>query len=359
MKQSNLSVAFIIAIFLIVTSCASTTPLIKASADGDSLAVQKLIKDGANINEPDSKGYTPLIYAVSSGNIETVKTLLNKGADINDRDKENSNTPVLWALNYGYFDIAKLLINRGADINMKSPEGENVLDLALSSAQGDIVDNLIKARNINIWTPEAGKARLFFATSYLYDYIKITVGKQSKRLNHNAHSGVAFIDVDSGTHAIDANIDKYVSPKPPSYDVIAGQTYYFRVTQKMGNRIAGYFLFSSSSVDKLTGSNPFTLTPLKESEAKQEITEILKLKELKDKTDLYDKPLTEITKPNIPAQTDSETKTRSSDSSEYAQKLRELKKLKDEGLLTDQEYEQKRKLIVDVNGLFKVYHFRS
>jgi len=161
MKQSNLSVAFIIAIFLIVTSCASTTPLIKASADGDSLAVQKLIKDGANINEPDSKGYTPLIYAVSSGNIETVKTLLNKGADINDRDKENSNTPVLWALNYGYFDIAKLLINRGADINMKSPEGENVLDLALSSAQGDIVDNLIKARNINMeCTPGVRQRRL-------------------------------------------------------------------------------------------------------------------------------------------------------------------------------------------------------
>lgn len=36
-----------------------------------------------------------------------------------------------------------------------------------------------------------------------------------------------------------------------------------------------------------------------------------------------------------------------SESSEYSQKLRELKKLKDEGLLTDSEYEQKRKAIVD------------
>lgn len=31
----------------------------------------------------------------------------------------------------------------------------------------------------------------------------------------------------------------------------------------------------------------------------------------------------------------------------HSQKLRELKKLKDEGLLTDKEYEQKRKAIVD------------
>jgi hypothetical protein len=348
MKHSNLFFAFIIAIFLFVTGCASTTPLIKASANGDSLAVQKLINEGANINEPDSKGYTPMMHAVLSGNIETVKTLLNKGADINARDKESGNTAVLWALSYGYFDIAKLLIEKGADINVKSPEGETVLDLALSSTQGNIVDDLIKVGNINIWIPEAGKARLFFVCSDLYDYIKVTVGKQSKRLNQNRNSGVAFIDVDSGKHAIDANIDKYVSPTPTSIDVIAGQTYYFRVTQNMRNRIWGYALvISSSLIDKVTGDNPFTITPLKESEAKQEIKEILKSKELTDEIVIYNKPSAEITKPNVPPQTNSETKTKSSDSSEYAKKLRELKKLKDEGLLTDQEYEQKRKLIVD------------
>jgi hypothetical protein len=49
---------------------------------------------------------------------------------------------------------------------------------------------------------------------------------------------------------------------------------------------------------------------------------------------------TEITKANLPKPTSSEP-------SEYSQKLRELKKLKDEGLLTDKEYEQKRKAIVD------------
>jgi hypothetical protein len=55
----------------------------------------------------------------------------------------------------------------------------------------------------------------------------------------------------------------------------------------------------------------------------------------------------EITKPNIPPQTNSETEAKRSDSSQYVQKLRELKKLKDEGLLTDKEYEQKRKSIID------------
>ena len=36
-----------------------------------------------------------------------------------------------------------------------------------------------------------------------------------------------------------------------------------------------------------------------------------------------------------------------SDSSKYAQQLRELKKLKDDGLITDKEYEQKRKAVID------------
>jgi hypothetical protein len=53
------------------------------------------------------------------------------------------------------------------------------------------------------------------------------------------------------------------------------------------------------------------------------------------------------TKQNLTPPTTSDTKEKSSDSSAYAQKLRELKKLKDDGLLTDKEYEMKRKAIID------------
>lgn len=46
----------------------------------------------------------------------------------------------------------------------------------------------------------------------------------------------------------------------------------------------------------------------------------------------------EITKPNHSPKTDAEDKENSSVSSESAQKLRELKKIKDEGFMTDKEY---------------------
>jgi len=282
MKYRNLIFAFVIATFLIVSGCASTTPLIKASIKGDSLAIQKLIDAGANINEPDSSGYTALFYAVEYGQLEVVKSLISKGANIESKDSLGM-TPLVFAAYWGYNspnadNIIKLLIKSGANIKAMSPEGETVLDFALSSAKGDIIDYLISARDINLWVPEAGKARIFFVCKDIYDYIKVTVGKQSKKLNQNTKSGVAFIDVDPGTHIIDANIDKYASKNRASIDIIAGKTYYFKVTQNMRNRILGYVLvIPSTLIDQVTSTNPFPITTLKESEAKIEIKEILKL----------------------------------------------------------------------------------
>ena len=159
---------------------------------------------------------------------------------------------------------------------------------------------------------------------------------------------MAFIDVDSGKHIIDANhSSKYVSKDRATIDVIAGKTYYFRVTQNMRNRIIGYALVVPSTLVDDISSSPFPITPLKEDEAKREIREILKSKELNEvKTSNISVP-TEITKPDLPKSTNAFIKEKSSEPSGYGQKLRELKKLKDEGLLSDKEYEQKRKAVVD------------
>ena len=286
MRPNHYLIVLIITAVLIIVGCSSTTQLIIATKKGDTLAVQKLIDAGANINEPDSRGYNPLFYAVEYGQLEVVKSLISKGANLESKDLSGM-TPLIFSSYYGYnspnaANITKLLIKSGANISVKSPEGETVLDLALSSVQGDILDDLIKAGTTNLWIPETGKARIFFVCNDLYDHIKITVGKQSKKLNPNTPAGVAFIDVDTGKHIIDANHDQYVSKNRASIDVIAGQTYYFKVTQNMGNRIIGYALVVPSTlVDKVTGTNPFPITSLKEYEAKQEIKEILKSKELK------------------------------------------------------------------------------
>lgn len=50
---------------------------------------------------------------------------------------------------------------------------------------------------------------------------------------------------------------------------------------------------------------------------------------------------------SIPATSDLGIQPKSSEPSEHSQKLRKLKNLKDEGFLTEKEYEQKRKAIID------------
>lgn len=71
-------------------------------------------------------------------------------------------------------------------------------------------------------------------------------------------------------------------------------------------------------------------------------------KELANATALYSTIEEEtVSDGRVDLKKQSKVEAKSSDSSAYAQKLRELKKLKDEGLLTDKEYEQKRKAIVD------------
>lgn len=157
MKYRNFFFYVIITMFVIVSGCAST-PLIKASADGDSSAVQQLINQGANINEPDSGGYTPLMHAIWSEKTETAKVLINKGADINAKDK-NGYTPLLWASSYGNLDIAKLLIDKGADVNAKGNDKSTPYLLAILANNTELAQLLVnKGADLNIINKQGGDA---------------------------------------------------------------------------------------------------------------------------------------------------------------------------------------------------------
>lgn len=251
-----------IGVILMLSGCAAT-PLIKASASGDSLTVQKLLDTGANVNEPDDRGYTPLIHAVISGNTETITMLLNKGADVNVQDKQQGFTPVHWALYYENFDIAKLLIKRGANVNTKCNSGETALDIIVCYMKGDIIDQI----RFNLWKPEAGKARIILIGEGLFDGIVVTNGKQTKKLNRYVSTGLTFVDVDSGKN--DLYVYSHGVPSEPtvSKDTKAGQVYYYKVTQNMKKRVWRYALINLSSVE---------VTPLTEEVAKKNIISMLK-----------------------------------------------------------------------------------
>lgn len=72
-----------------------------------------LIKNGANINQVDQKGFTPLMSAVENQNLKLVQALLKNNADVNIKNP-NGQSSLQLAEKSGNKSIIKLLKQSGA-----------------------------------------------------------------------------------------------------------------------------------------------------------------------------------------------------------------------------------------------------
>jgi ankyrin repeat protein len=305
MRPNHYLVVLIITAVIIITGCAAKSPLIQASSNGDYQVVQKLVQSGVNINEGDSNGSTALMHAIWERKIEVAKYLIESGADVKTKNK-NGDDALIYAVLYRQIEIMKLLIGKGADVDSRDVQGniplysplyhaigegftegvkllvksganvnaktnqdnqETILGYALFHGQMDVAVSI----GAKLWEPDPGKARIFLIGEGLYDYVSVKIGNRSKDLN--LASGFAFIDVNPGNHAIALCEVHTQNAKPTlSIDTIAGQIYYFSVSQDMKRRVVHYFGYKLDS---------FIFTPLKGSEAKVKIKELLKSKEIK------------------------------------------------------------------------------
>ena len=86
--------------------------------------VKLLIKEGADLNMQDKKGFTALIFASESGQEDAIKLLIEAGADLNIQDKAGFTALTRWnGSSQSWEDpyvIIKLLLESGADPNIGS-----------------------------------------------------------------------------------------------------------------------------------------------------------------------------------------------------------------------------------------------
>ncbi len=124
-NRKRLSVLFMILVFFMTTpnlfaQNTTETPLIKAVLDKIS-EVEKVLAEGADINQQDEKGYTALMWACMTSSdeacLETAKLLIAKGADVNIKAKNGSTALIEAAANS--HEIFNLLVAKGADIKAK------------------------------------------------------------------------------------------------------------------------------------------------------------------------------------------------------------------------------------------------
>lgn len=156
------------------------TPLMVASATGNTAMVKKLLDDGANIEAKDHLDGTALMWAAKGGHTETVKALLMHGANLEakhymagynafmfaaanmhsdtfkllhshkaliDTKDNNSWTILMTAAYYGHKTVADLL-SLGADFNIKNNHGLTALRYAMLNNYAHIV-RLIREHSIN------------------------------------------------------------------------------------------------------------------------------------------------------------------------------------------------------------------
>lgn len=110
-------------IIILLSGCATMSPLSKASSAGNIAAMRALIKQGVDVNEPAEKSYkaSALHWAANAGKSDAVATLIEAGANVNSGDY-CGQTPIFYAINSNSknrVQVVNILIDKGADLSIR------------------------------------------------------------------------------------------------------------------------------------------------------------------------------------------------------------------------------------------------
>ena len=133
---------------------ANASPLIVSIIRGHNRIADILLKSGADVEyqhnrTPGLNHVTPIMYAAGYGNETAVKLLITAGANVNHMAEEQE-TALRFAIYEGHEGIVKQLLDAGTDVNKSGGEGNTPLFLAAAKGQHRIVELLISGgANVN------------------------------------------------------------------------------------------------------------------------------------------------------------------------------------------------------------------
>lgn len=96
------------------------TPMSLAAVTGNAPIVKLLLAAGASPESPNTDGQSALMLVARTGNLEAAKLLLRHGANVNARESWRGQTALMWAAARQKPKMMELLIAHGADINARS-----------------------------------------------------------------------------------------------------------------------------------------------------------------------------------------------------------------------------------------------
>lgn len=140
------------------------TALMRAVRSNDIAAAERIVSEGASVDEKDGNGDAPLIMAAYLGHSAIVRLLLEAGADVAVVDPNMRATALHAAAYAGHAEAAQLLIDHGIDIDRQGPvNGYTALHDAVWQNRLDTARVLIEAGADRGIRSHSGETPLEFA----------------------------------------------------------------------------------------------------------------------------------------------------------------------------------------------------
>jgi len=121
----------------------------KAAQENDVTTIQRLIKEGVNIEASDAKQRTALMIATHQQNNEAAKVLIDAGANVNALD-DMHDSPFLYAGASGYIKIVSYCLQHGADFTVLNRYNGTALIPACERGHVETVKEILKRKDFPI-----------------------------------------------------------------------------------------------------------------------------------------------------------------------------------------------------------------
>lgn len=118
-------------------------PLVAAAIARDTVAIEALLKAGAEVDATDGRGVTALTASILAGNDDAVRVLLDYGASLQRVDDDGA-TPLHVAVISNHAAIVSRLLDAGAELDARGSRGSAPLDLALLLGYSECAKQLVE-----------------------------------------------------------------------------------------------------------------------------------------------------------------------------------------------------------------------
>ena len=119
--------------------------LFEAAKLGRADLIPLLVKNGADVNAYEARGFTPLILAAYDGQVAAVDVLIAAGADACKPDANQGNTAQMGVAFKGDDAIAARLLKAGCDVDARNKAGQTALMMAALFGRARQIEMLLAA----------------------------------------------------------------------------------------------------------------------------------------------------------------------------------------------------------------------